>query len=392
MASDLPHQLAGTNRTLTAQCHCKSVHFTITVPTSSLPLPVHLCHCHICRQTHGTLASFHAPLPKDIGPDFIAPSSLSSSLTSYIHGPQAAGERFFCTTCGCHIGDRDVTPDPETGNREWRVASSIFAQHGEDLFQIRSHVFTSGHGTGEGMWDWLPKLGDRPLKIWNPEPGNKTFPIPPPDPPKQEFDAHTGKEVLRAECHCGGFSITFPRPNDVPGLAEDEWASTYVSKTDPNKWVAVPDACNDCRVMNGAHVIAWMFVPLTSISPPLPKDFKFGTLTPYVSSPGVRRAFCGVCGATVFYSSEHKARTAENDGRKIVDIAVGLLRAPEGILAEKWLTWRSSKVGFLDCGMEYDPLFAVSLDKGTQEWATKKFGQPVEFDIPGGPPGFEGLP
>src|SRR5438552_3056114 len=44
-------------KTLTAQCFCKSVHYEISLPTSSFPLKVHLCHCSICRHTHGTLAS-----------------------------------------------------------------------------------------------------------------------------------------------------------------------------------------------------------------------------------------------------------------------------------------------------------------------------------------------
>jgi hypothetical protein len=70
--------------TLTAQCLCKSVHYQITLPSSSFPLKVHLCHCAICRYTHGSFACFHSVLPKDVTPQFIAPSSMAS-MTGYKH-------------------------------------------------------------------------------------------------------------------------------------------------------------------------------------------------------------------------------------------------------------------------------------------------------------------
>ncbi len=79
-------------RTLTAQCYCKSVHFTVTVPASSLPLPVHLCHCPTCRYTHGTPCIFHASLPRGIQPEFVSPSSLASA-TGYTHPNGALSER-----------------------------------------------------------------------------------------------------------------------------------------------------------------------------------------------------------------------------------------------------------------------------------------------------------
>lgn len=44
-------------RILTARCHCKAIDYTIDLPETALPLPVHLCHCSICRHTHGTLVS-----------------------------------------------------------------------------------------------------------------------------------------------------------------------------------------------------------------------------------------------------------------------------------------------------------------------------------------------
>ncbi|KAK4118874.1 hypothetical protein N657DRAFT_650846, partial [Parathielavia appendiculata] len=328
MAADLhlPHQLAAANKTLTAQCHCKSAHFTVTVPTSALPLPIHLCHCTICRYTHGTLSCFHAPLPKGVEPDFVSPSSIESSLTGYIHSAQAASERFFCNTCGCHIGDRDIEPDPETGKPEWRVATSIFTVHDEDTFQIRSHVFTNP-ATEPNLSTWLPSINGRALHVWNPPPNDPHHEstlasLPPPEPDLPD------RNVLLAQCHCAGIRLTISRPS--PAEAADPYLRRYLRPSpsptqsdyiDPSsgklpnahshsqnlKRVACLCLCRDCRLVSGSHVVAWTFVPLACISSSTGKKMsadaldEVGTMRVYRSSDEVRRTFCGVCGATVFY-------------------------------------------------------------------------------------------
>ncbi|KAK3312264.1 Mss4-like protein [Apodospora peruviana] len=389
MATDLPPEIPTANKTLTAKCYCASVHFTITVPSTSLPLPVHLCHCHICRYTHGTFSVFHAPLPKGTSPVFIAPSSLSSSTTSYVHGPLAASERLFCSTCGCHIGDRDLpsppSPEPSSDNPpeykeeepSWRVATSIFDQHGEDIFQIRTHTFTRNLGSGGSLAKWLPKMGDRAIREWNPElDTSEKFPIPPPQAPATELD-DDGKERLKAECHCGGVSFTIPRPNNIPGL--DGLPAKYVSKKENNKWVACLDVCDDCRLVDGTHVIGWTFVPLAELQPHVGRDLKLGTLTTYRSSETATRAFCEKCGATVFFLADNRAPDEKN---AVVDVAVGILRAPEGVAAEEWLTWRTGRVGWMDSGKKFDKVFAESLAKGFGEWGRERYGEDLVFEIP----------
>ncbi|KAL4971546.1 Mss4-like protein [Aspergillus desertorum] len=105
-------------KALTAICHCRNVHFTLTIPTPSLPLRTHICNCTICRRTHGALASFRAPLPSGIEPEFITTLS-PDNLTEYRH-PQATSVKYFCSSCGCHIGDRM----DDTGI--WNISASIF--------------------------------------------------------------------------------------------------------------------------------------------------------------------------------------------------------------------------------------------------------------------------
>ncbi|KAM7183106.1 DUF636 domain protein [Naviculisporaceae sp. PSN 640] len=410
---DLPPELPSANITLTAQCFCKSVHFTITLPSSALPLPVHLCHCHICRYTHGTPCIFHAPLPKGVAPEFISPSSLETSLTGYEH-PQAASTRFFCSTCGCHIGDRDV-PDSSKPEKEehleWRVATSIFsspglnpsqASSGSDwspIFQIRSHVFANPRSSPNGLYNWLPAIGSRPLHIWNPPDDSPDFPISALPTPEKRFN-EAREEVLLAECHCSGVSFTIPRPSTVLGKSTlpDGWKDlvrTYLPPSskagESDTWSALLDLCDDCRLVDGTHVIGWTFIPLNELHPEIKTDLRHGTLKTFKSSSGILRAFCSVCGATVFFLNEER-RWRPDSGQDqgvdsdtdyiVVDIATGILRAPGGVAAEEWLTWRTGRVGWLRSGERYDASFARSLAKGFADWGVKTHGKAIDFAIP----------
>lgn len=376
---------AKATKTLRARCFCKAVHFTITVGLSDLPLPVYLCSCSICRHTHGAMSSFRTPLPGGVFPHFIAPSTLEGALTSYIveggdRGTCPSSQMFFCKTCGCHVGDRDLVPNSR-GELQWRVRSSVFDDHGPQTFRIQGHahadVATQGAG---GMREWLPSIGNRIMTVWNPDAGRHTAPHRRPEP--EEVDAD-GNERLRAQCHCGGVSFTIPRPS-AAATAKDEHLRHYASPLDGGKWTGSLDLCDDCRLMDGTHVIAWAYVPLAQTLPRVPPDFRFGTLTAFDSTPGdVKRAFCGVCGATVFYSCRSRSPEDRPDWH-IVDVAVGLLRAPEGIAAENWLDWRCGRISYLDSGRRYDAGFADSLKQGYENWGRARYGKVLDWKL--GPP------
>lgn len=365
-----------TTRTLTAQCFCKAVHFTITVPIASLPLGVHLCHCSVCRLTHGSYTCFHAPLPAGVSPKFIAPSSLKESTTGYRHAT-AMATRYFCKTCGAHIGDDDFDAETQTTpeNAEWRVSSSLFDAGLHDdgspgqAFSLRTHAMTDS--APSGFHEWLPRLGDRALSTWNPQPGDAFYPpdtAKPYSPTAPEYDDQ-GREVLRAACHCGGTSFKITRPADTPNL--DEIAKTSglrLSSEFSDRWIGCLDACDDCRLVDGAHVVGWVELPIAAFGPPVPLDFKVGTLTPHVSSDKALRAFCGVCGATALFR-----RTDRGDSLTI-DLAGGLLRAPEGVSAHKWVHWRDGRVIYLPSAERYHADFAKSLKDGFAAWAAKTYG------------------
>ncbi|KAH7155537.1 hypothetical protein B0J13DRAFT_228134 [Dactylonectria estremocensis] len=347
---------------LEAKCYCGSVHFTIDVPKSSLPFRVHLCHCSLCRFSLGLPAVFHTNLPDGVKPRFVGPSS-EASMTHYIT-PACGGTLSFCSTCGCHIASIGHE------KRDWTVASSIFTDHGPDNFQIGRHIYSKSV-KDEGIAKVLTHIRGRGFDVYNP----------PEDSPrakllesKPEF-GEDGKDRMRAQCHCGGVSFTFPRPTEE--VLNDEKMSQFVSRVDKTKWQATFDTCDDCRLVTGAHVVGWTFIPLALCEPPIKPDLLIGTAKTYQSSPGVLRSFCGTCSATFFFSTKERHDT---DGQQIVDLSTGVLRAPEGGMAENWLTWRA-RLAWLDSGKKYDSAFADALQEGMNKYILEKEGKVEDYNI-----------
>ncbi|KAK2002998.1 glutathione-dependent formaldehyde-activating enzyme [Colletotrichum falcatum] len=369
-------QIAGSRaemKTLTAQCYCTAVHFTLSIPASSLPLKVHLCHCSICRYTHGTLCIFHAPLPSGVAPEFVAPSSLSS-LTAYRHAT-ASSTRYFCSTCSCHIGDVGIDDD------DWVISASIFDANKDDMpavWDIRTHVNTSS-APGGGLHNWLPRIGGSDMRVWNPKETNETE-----GAASGREVGIDGGEILRAQCHCGGVSFAISRPDSAAMADDDGHDKTYgkwLSPTDRTKWMACIDVCGDCRLQTGAHTVGWVFVPESCISPPVPEDLGIGKSKSFASSEGVVRSFCGTCGATAMaYFTCGGARRREN-GERLLNVAVGLLRAPEGVLAEKWVTWRADRLAWAESGMKYDAALTEALGDGLASWGREVYGKNLDFNI-----------
>ncbi|RLL97218.1 hypothetical protein CFD26_106980 [Aspergillus turcosus] len=275
------------------------------------------------------------------------------NITSYIR-PGSGGMRYFCSTCGCQIGCELIV----TG--DWVISTAIFDANRDDtgIWDTKRHIYT-GPTLDGGLAEWLPRTGEKEMIVWNPPADTIDHP--------QEID---GK--LLAQCDCGGVSFRISRPTqDI--LDDPKMRGKWVSPVDETKWIACLDACDTCRLTDGAHVMAWTFIPKKLVTPAIPDDLILGSSKGYVSSKGVRRTFCGICGATVFYDC---------DGREdIVDVAMGLLRAPEGARAENWVTWRTKRMAFPEDGMRYDPVLTESLRRGFEEWGKRKDGNLLDISI-----------
>lgn len=341
---------------LTARCYCKDAHFHLDIPTSALPLPVHICHCSICRQTHGSFCVFHANLPDGVAPRWVAPSNLAC-LTPYRH-QSAKSVRYFCSTCGCHIGDQDIN------DGHWVVSTSIFDANRDDsppVWGTKEH--TKVEATRPSLLDWLPKDPNHRPEATSEEP---------PEPP-------TYSSELRASCHCGGVSFSISRP--TPEMQRDPDYKPWLSPSDPSKWLAVMDVCDDCRLVSGVHVMPWTFVPRSCLHPAFPEDMRLGTSKTYASSEGNLRSFCGTCGATVAgYFGAYETRRLPN-GERMVDVACGLLREPRDMFAEEWLTWRTGRLVHRGSGVRYDEKFTEDLAEGMKAWGLEKHGDAPDYEI-----------
>lgn len=209
-----------------------------------------------------------------------------------------------------------------------------------------------------GLSAMFSHIGDRELDVINPETSL--------DDSKSQDSIRTGAvenegEELRAGCHFGGVSFSIARPGKefLASPASEGWVLSRAT----TKWLALLDLCDDCRLVDSSNVIAWMFVPVDHISPSPLGDLIIGSSKSYKSSEEVLRTFCGTCGATVFYSC--------TDRPGIVDVAIGILRPPEGVMVENWALWRR-RISSRDDGLKYDPDFSRALIEGLKVWGNRR--------------------
>jgi len=171
---------------------------------------------------------------------------------------------------------------------------------------------------------------------------------------------HEKSDVLHASCHCGGVSFGIARPDEHSAAA----LPPSLRSPNPTKWIASNDVCTSCRVSSGCSIFSWTFptVDRITLADGSPYRRLFGTMKEYHSSPDVQRTFCGVCGAKVAYHSD--------DRPQMVDVAVGLLEAPEGARAESWLDWRTSKLTYEEDVIH--PAMIAGFKEGLKIWGEKK--------------------
>lgn len=234
----------------------------------------------------------------------------------------------------------------------WYAAVSLVEAE-EAAWDFQKHIFVQSTGDG-GVASLLRQVDGKIMKLWKEQPiheeefkenGDWTG-VPPrvTDNASRELkqENNEGGDVLKAQCHCGGISFSISRPS-----GPETWSEIDPSliPTDRNKYYALHDMCNTCRLTSSSCIVAWFFPARASITiappwPPhasYPDDGLFGTAKLYESSEGMKRTFCGVCGATVSYwCSERK---------DMVDFAVGLLQGGD-VRREDWLEWRVGKVAW----------------------------------------------
>lgn len=286
-------------------------------------------------------------MPIGVMPEFIGPSSLESSVTRYWFDG-AVGDRRFCKTCGCHIGDY-----VESLNM-WYIAPALLSKD-ESVFVLDEHIFTLS--APKGLYDWVPQIGSRPLKITNPTDGTADPEIP------EVLRDSTGEERLLCKCHCGGVSFTIQRPTTE--ILADQKLKHFVSNGQKLKWNAYLDGSHETRLSNGVHIGAWVSVTSSACEPMIGPELQIGSAVKFASSSGKIRSFCGVCGATLFRVRCLPDGSAD---RLIIDISLGIVRAPDGVRAGKWVAWGADEFEDIDQGLQYDKELFTSLYDGFKTW------------------------
>ncbi|WDK08803.1 glutathione-dependent formaldehyde-activating enzyme [Colletotrichum graminicola] len=269
--------------------------------------------------------------------------------------------------CGCHIFRRKAVGE----QTEWEAATGVLIDSTRDNAEhdARFTVHTSVSDTKDGgISVWLPQIDGHTLDAArNPDfsvelqESSSLLPLTSPLVPA---------DSLPASCACGAVSFHITRPDERSYLPHSGFSdllypackhSEHIIKSpdsvkwwiraDGTKYLAGTCACRPCHLASGFEIQTWAFVPRENIflhtpgpderRAVLPLDFAAlppGVLRTYESSPGVLREFCGGCGATVFWHDIWRP--------DVIDVSVGLLRAPEGARADTWLDWWTGRCSF----------------------------------------------
>ena len=92
--------------------------------------------------------------------------------------------------------------------------------------------------------------------------------------------------------------------------------------------------------LTGAVAVAQGPGALTEDGPKANKGLKLTHYKRFNGKYDAYRAFCSECGASVFYNF--------SDRLDVTNIGAGLVRAEEGIMARRWISWRWGGLSYKD--------------------------------------------
>ncbi|KIV89470.1 hypothetical protein PV10_06867 [Exophiala mesophila] len=349
---------------------------------SAPPIQNSWCSCSSCRYTTGVLTLSCLPLSR--------PPSFLDALSRYDSSEHLT--RYFCGDCGSHMCVHVKKHDA------WGICSGVIDRFEQaeqvsriSLENIVQHEFVGDTIDGGLAVSLAESHSHAPIPLYLQGPdgprihSNHTLPKDTQDPSQSEVrldhlmeqEGPDGQKKeqgaeLRAQCHCGGVSFSITRPNPTSSLCSSPWPDLLVPyhsassenpedvkwwlRNDGSKFLAGTCACRSCRLAAGSPVQTWAFIPKANIFQlsGQPLTYDFGTLKRVESSPNCFREFCHVCGASVFWHCRQRP--------DVVDVSVGILRAPEGSRAGYWLDWCTDRVSFREHAL--DMQLIDQLEKG----------------------------
>jgi len=375
--------MADNTKTLKAACLCGDANHEITLPSKDFPLPCYFCTCDSCRHMTGCLflSSTVSTLSYEPSQDLfdkLTPFQFSDRITTY-----------FCKRCGCQMFNRSL-PKPRMPERKakWDIMTGTLETFDGNL-DLKGYEYV--HDTTDGGFtDFMPVVDGRTLdRLPHGTEGEAHLPLYWRDPETTkplEPDAR-----LEAHCKCKGVRFYVARPSaqstqasrswpdlliphyEQSGKKDDAAHETWWLRANKTKFLAGLCSCNSCRLASGMEITPWAFIPRIDISldaeGKVPFQDNFGTLKNYNSSEGVMRSFCSVCGAIVFFAD------SERDKTTLLDVAVGLLSAPEGSRAESWLEWRTERLSFREDAVGRANSLVEGVENGLREFRENGLGR-----------------
>jgi hypothetical protein len=347
-----------TTQEVKARCLCGRYQLSLAVPKDQLPLTASVCHCDSCRHALGSLYVCGAFVPDD------CIKTVRDSL-SKLRASQWSSRRtaYFCTICGSTI--------TEILDGRFCIHTGALNQL-EDIIQIKRQIFVKDAQDG-GSSHWLRNL---PIET------HATLDDGLPDnwlQTSKQPAAHNTTDRLHAHCLCKGVNFWISSP--LTSSANPDNPKSDVNQNNPDrgdydienpwwlcanrtKFFAEVCHCDSCRLSSSCDFLPWTYLPTTDISlaedASIPFSRNFGTLKEYRSSDEASRYFCDQCGATVFYIREER--------HGIVNVAVGLLNAAEGSLAQSWLGWRTDGLDFKEDSVDRAPTLVNHVERALQKW------------------------
>ncbi|KAK4125165.1 hypothetical protein N657DRAFT_357779 [Parathielavia appendiculata] len=378
-------------RNITISCHCGAARQTLLPKEhNDLFSQVSFCHCDTCRHSTGLLCTSYAPVASHPPPSLTGLQSHSTSSTS---------TRYFCSTCGCHVfRAKHASTLSFPAEWDWEVATGVITDAPESRLPEQWHHHHVQDTQDGGLSPFLlasspPRPSQSPpsvdddilqaschctsisLQITPPSPDPKDNPDSPyPDlllpyhstPPHTVSNPSNEKWYLRLVPSSSSSTSKQEEVYLPDDTAQQQQNPTRSPKTETKtRYLSGTCACQPCRLTSGFEIQTWAFIPRRNISISIPHSSSSSSnpdqpawakyqpldftnlpanlpLSTYESSPGRKREFCAVCGATIFWHDDFRP--------DLIDVSVGLFRPSAnsggGARAENWLEWWTERVSF----------------------------------------------
>lgn len=317
-------------------CLCGRTNLTVTLAAEIFPVDVSLHHSDAAR--HGTGMLFASYLP-------LARPPVYEGCTEYILSKETSC--LFCETCSCHLICHHKL------NEECMVASGVI-RHVGDVIKVAQHEIINE--TVDGGVVSFTQTAQGHIKRLSGEIGGKQMLINNTDSIAAQQQPLGVVDKTLAQCHCHAVRFFMTPPNSLSEKISLPWPDVLVPyhsgssenfedakwwpRANKTKYLAGLCACRSCRLSAGFPIQAWAFIPMTNLLDDDGRPFHMDSrdLRRFISSLGVYRESCKTCGATVFWHSDERP--------DLIDVSVGLLRAPSGARADTLLEWDRSRVSF----------------------------------------------